>query len=216
MTGALIQRNLDGVAARTRDDPDHFLRLASRPKPQCLWIGCPDCGAAPHDILGLEAGDLLVHYSLGTLAGSQDLGFLALMEVAIDVAGVRQVVVCGHYGCASLRGVMQGGGRGLVDHWLQPVSALSGRHAATLEAISDLDARTNALCELNIREQVACLARNSLVRDAWWRGQPLSLHGLVYSEKDGLLRDLEISRDGGPASHRGQHASRRRPTKAST
>lgn len=215
MTEALIQRNLDGVAARTRDDPDHFLRLASGPKPQCLWIGCPDCGAAPHEILGLAAGDVLVHHSLGPIVGPHDIAFLALLEVAIDLTAVRQIVVCGHYGCACLRGVLQGGGRGLVDHWLQPVSALSERHAGTLEAISDLEARTNALCELNIREQVACLARNSLVRDAWWRGQPLSLHGLLYSEKDGLLRDLEISRDGGPASHRGQHGSRKRPTKAS-
>jgi carbonic anhydrase len=35
-----------------------------------------------------------------------------------------------------------------------------------------------------------------MVRDAWQRGQGLALHGWIYDLRDGLLRDLEVSRDG--------------------
>ena len=33
----------------------------------------------------------------------------------------------------------------------------------------------------------------TVVRDAWSRGQELSLHGWVYALEDGLLRDLGVS-----------------------
>jgi carbonic anhydrase len=33
------------------------------------------------------------------------------------------------------------------------------------------------------------------VLDAWRRGQPLSVHGVIYSLRDGLLRDLGLSVD---------------------
>ena len=44
-----------------------------------------------------------------------------------------------------------------------------------------------------MHEQVAHLCGASVVRDAWRRGQPLELHGLIYSIKDGILRDLDVN-----------------------
>ena len=34
------------------------------------------------------------------------------------------------------------------------------------------------------------LSKTTVVRDAWARRQPLSVHGWVYDVRDGLLRDL--------------------------
>ncbi len=39
-------------------------------------------------------------------------------------------------------------------------------------------------------EQVANVCQTTVARDAWDRGQHLSVHGWVYGLKDGLLRDL--------------------------
>jgi carbonic anhydrase len=53
--------------------------------------------------------------------------------------------------------------------------------------------RANRLCECNVVAQVEALAQNPFVRDAWRRGQALTVHGWIYSIQDGLLRDLEVS-----------------------
>jgi len=51
----------------------------------------------------------------------------------------------------------------------------------------------NALCEMNVREQVANLAKTTIVQNAWHRGQDLSLHGWVYGISNGLIRDLGVT-----------------------
>jgi len=44
-----------------------------------------------------------------------------------------------------------------------------------------------------VMEQVANLCHTSIVRDAWERGQPLTLHSWVYGLQDGLLRNLGVT-----------------------
>ena len=43
-------------------------------------------------------------------------------------------------------------------------------------------------------EQVTNVARTTMARDAWARGQEFTVHGWIYSIEDGLIRDLEVSR----------------------
>jgi carbonic anhydrase len=54
-------------------------------------------------------------------------------------------------------------------------------------------AATNRLVELNVAEQVINVAQTTVVRDAWERGQDLTIHSWVYGVHDGLLRDLGIT-----------------------
>jgi carbonic anhydrase len=54
-------------------------------------------------------------------------------------------------------------------------------------------AATDRLVELNAAEQVINVAQTTVVRDAWERGQDLTIHGWVYGIHDGLLRDLGIT-----------------------
>jgi carbonic anhydrase len=83
----------------------------------------------------------------------------------------------------------------LIDHWLQPVADLAHRHQTHLMAISDFETRVNVACEHNVRAQVEYVGRNPFVTDAWRRGQSLSIHGWIYSIRDGLLRNLELTVD---------------------
>ncbi len=64
-------------------------------------------------------------------------------------------------------------------------------HLETLDPVTRLD----RLCELNVMAQVRNLAETTIVQDAWTRGQPLSLHGWIYSIRDGLLNDLGVSQN---------------------
>ena len=50
--------------------------------------------------------------------------------------------------------------------------------------------RLDALCELNVKEQVTNVCNTPVVQKAWNEGQELSVHGWIYSIENGLLRDL--------------------------
>ena len=55
------------------------------------------------------------------------------------------------------------------------------------------DQRLDLLCELNVAEQVSNVCNTTIVQNAWKRGQPLSVHGFVYSVKNGILKDLGVN-----------------------
>jgi len=54
-------------------------------------------------------------------------------------------------------------------------------------------ARLNHLFELNVIEQVANVCKTTVLRDAWERGQSVTVHGWIYGMRNGLLRDLHTS-----------------------
>jgi carbonic anhydrase len=192
----LFDRNLRWAAGRARMDPEYFRRLAGQQSPEYLWIGCSDSRVPANEIVGLDPGELFVHRNVANLAPPQDANFLSVLQFAVEILKVRHIIVCGHYGCGGVRAAVSGQRHGLIDHWLQPVASLCRRDARELEAILDFDARVNLVCERNVLAQVSSLADNPFVRDAWARGQPLSIHGWIYSIQDGLLRDLEASLQG--------------------
>jgi len=45
-------------------------------------------------------------------------------------------------------------------------------------------------------EQVGHVCQNSIVQEAWKRGQQLNVHGVVYDVADGILRDMGLSVSG--------------------
>lgn len=179
-----------------REDPHYFERLSRTQTPEYLWIGCADSRVPANEIVGLDPGELFVHRNVANLTPPQDANFLSVLQFAVEILKVRHIIVCGHYGCGGVRAAVSGQRHGLIDHWLQPVACLCRRDARELDAILDFDARVNLVCERNVLAQVASLADNPFVRDAWGRGQPLSIHGWIYSIQDGLLRDLEASLQG--------------------
>src|SRR5258708_28890907 len=68
------------------------------------------------------------------------------------------------------------------------------KHAALLDALPE-PRRPDSLCELNRTEQVVNVCQSTVVQEAWERRQQLSVVGWIYSLKDGLLRDFNISVD---------------------
>ena len=83
---------------------------------------------------------------------------------------------------------------GLSDNWLRHVQDVRQKHEAALVRAADASA-SDRLCELNVIGQVANVCHTSIARDAWERGQELTVHGWVYGLKDGLLRNLDVTID---------------------
>lgn len=189
----LLSNNLRWASQKVGADPEYFRRLADQQQPEFLWLGCADSRVPANDIVGLEPGEIFVHRNVANLAPPQDANFLSVLQYAVEVLQVRHVIVCGHYGCGGVRAALDGSRLGLIDHWLQPIRTLYLEDQAALDQIRDPEARVNQLCERNVEAQVLTLGRNPFVQDAWRRGQPLAVHGWIYSIRDGLIRDLETS-----------------------
>jgi len=62
-----------------------------------------------------------------------------------------------------------------------------------LEALPDERAKWDRLVELNVIRQVRNVASDVFVREAWLRGQALSVHGWVYTLGTGLVTDLDVT-----------------------
>ncbi|WP_407168670.1 carbonic anhydrase [Bradyrhizobium sp. ORS 111] len=150
-----------------------------------------------NEIVGLDPGEMFVHRNVANLAPSQDANYLSVLQFAIDVLKVKHVLVVGHYGCGGIAAAVDGARRGLVDHWLHPIREVAHERKDELAAYTHDRERLNRLCELNVIRQVRNVASDVFVQDAWARGQPLSVHGWVYSLSSGLITDLNVTMTGG-------------------
>jgi carbonic anhydrase len=197
MTGIeeLFERNRAWAASMVSGDPDFFSALVDKQTPEYLWIGCSDSRVPANQIVGLEPGEVFVHRNVANVVVHTDLNCLSVLQYAVDVLGVRHVVVCGHYGCGGVKAAHEGARHGLIDNWLRHVTDVAQKHGAEIEALT-AERRLDRLCELNVVEQVVNVCETTIVEDAWQRGQELTVHGLVYDLRDGLLRDLGVSRSG--------------------
>jgi carbonic anhydrase len=174
-------------------DAGFFQRLERQQAPQYLWIGCADSRVPANEIVGLDPGELFVHRNVANLAPPQDANYLSVLQFAVDVLRVKHIIVVGHYGCAGVSAAVDGKRRGLVDHWLHPIREVYHAHRSALDSIPDPARRLERLCELNVMRQVHNVASDVFVADAWARGQPVSVHGWVYSLSNGLVKDLEVT-----------------------
>jgi carbonic anhydrase len=176
-----------------RQDPRFFDKLSKQQSPQYLWIGCSDSRVPANEIVGLLPGELFVHRNVANVVVHTDLNCLSVMQFAIDILKVRHIIVCGHYGCGGVRAALRGDRVGLADNWLRHVQDVKFKHQECMACAGGDSQALDRLCELNVIEQVANVCQTTIVRDAWERGQELTVHGWVYALKDGLLRDLNTS-----------------------
>ena len=174
-------------------DPGFFNRLEGQQAPEYLWIGCSDSRVPANQIVGLLPGDVFVHRNVANVVVHADLNCLSVLQFAVDLLKVKHVIVCGHYGCGGVGAAFRGERHGLVDNWLGHVRDVMSKHERRLAGVADSDARLERLCELNVIEQTLNVSQTTVVRDAWSRGQELTVHGWIYGIHDGLLRDLEVS-----------------------
>jgi carbonic anhydrase len=197
--------NRQWAAEAVAKDPDFFRRLEGLQTPDLLWIGCSDSRLPPNEIIGRKPGELFVHRNVANVVEHTDVNCLSVLQYASDVLKVKHIIVCGHYGCGGVRAALGSQPLGLIDNWLRHIRDVALWNREELSEITDLDARANKLAEFNVKAQVANVCHTTIVQDAWRRGQPLTVHGWIYSLGDGLLRDLDISiesPDQIPAEHR--------------
>ena len=188
----LFEQNRAWAAQTEAREPGFFAALAKQQSPEFLWIGCSDSRVPANQIVGLLPGEVFVHRNIANVVVHTDLNCLSVLQFAVDVLRVKHVLVVGHHGCAGVLAALGNRRFGLVDNWLRHIQDVRLKHATLLDSLPE-SRRPDSLCELNVIEQVLNVCLSTVVREAWERGQRLSVVGWVYSLKDGLIRDLQMS-----------------------
>src|SRR5689334_3057322 len=189
----LFRNNREWAERIRRQDPEFFEKLARQQSPTYLWIGCADSRVPANQIVGLLPGEVFVHRNIANMVVHTDLNCLSVMQFAVDVIKVRHIMVVGHYGCGGVRAALRNDRHGLVDNWLRHVQDVRDKYQSLLKPFDNEVERTDRLCELNVIEQVLNVCQTTTVRDAWQRGQELTVHSWIYGLHDGLLRDLGMA-----------------------
>ena len=185
----LLENNAKWAAGAVERDPGFFTRLQLQQAPEYLWIGCSDSRVPANEIVGLAPGELFVHRNVANVVVHTDLNCLSVLQYAIDVLGVKHVIVTGHLGCGGVQAAFDGAHLGLIDNWLRHVEDVKRRHHAQLESLPTQCA-VDRLCALNVIEQARHVCETTIVQDAWARERAVAVHGWMYGLADGRLRDL--------------------------
>lgn len=193
MLESLLARNIEWSAARHDADPGYFARLAALQAPEFFWIGCSDSRVPANVVAGLDPGEVFVHRNVANVVHSADLNLLSALEFAVETLKVREIIVCGHYGCGGVKAATEDLPHGLSDHWLEPIRRLARSYAVDLAACEGDEDRRDKLAELNVIEGVRRVSETPILQKAWARGADVRVHGLIYGLKDGRLRNLDCS-----------------------
>jgi len=188
----LLEKNRAWAAGIKKENPDFFQKLSDQQAPDYLWIGCADSRVPANQIVDLMPGELFVHRNVANVVVHTDFNCLSVLQFAVDVLKVKHVLVVGHYGCGGVRAALHEEGFGLIAHWLRHVQDVRDKYQDVLNGIEGEQDRVDRLCEFNVVEQVTHVCQNTIVQEAWKRGQSLTVHGFVYDLRDGLLRDMGL------------------------
>jgi carbonic anhydrase len=187
----LFENNRNWAAKLRETDPEFFEKLAHQQSPEFLWIGCSDSRVPASSIVGMQPGELFVHRNVANLVIHTDMNCLSVVQYAIEVLKIKHIIICGHYGCGGIKAAMENRSHGLIDNWLRHIRDIYRKRQNELMLIAE-GQRIDRLCELNVIEQVMNVGNMTAVLEAWQKGQPLTIHGWIYSIANGLLKDLGV------------------------
>jgi carbonic anhydrase len=188
----LLENNKNWAKEVAEENPTFFPELSKQQKPQYLWIGCADSRVPANQVIGLPPGEVFVHRNVANLVVHSDLNCLSVIQYAVFNLGVKDIIVCGHYGCGGVHAALGSESHGLIDNWLMHIKDIIRNRKAQLDKMDDSE-RGDRMCEINVMEQVANVGHTTILQGAWKAGKEVAVHGLIYGLKDGKIKDLSVS-----------------------
>jgi len=188
----LLENNRRWAERIAQERPGFFAKLAKQQAPEVLWIGCSDSRVPANEIIDVLPGEVFVHRNVANQVMHVDFNCLAVIQFAVETLKVRHIIVCGHYGCGGVSASLKRHELGLIDNWLYGLSELRQQHRALIDPLPK-EAEIDALCEINVIEQVRNVCNTSILHEAWRRGQNVAVHGWIYGIHDGRLNDLGLT-----------------------
>lgn len=172
-----------------------FDRLQSEQTPQALFITCADSRIHPNLITQTEPGELFILRNAGNIVppyGAGAGGEQASIEFALVSLGIKHIIVCGHYHCGAMRGLMR------PDELTEMESLRTWlKHAATTRML--VQEKKYSLLEedlfreatrINVLVQLNHLKTHPAVAVGLMRGK-VKIHGWVYCFEKGEVSYYE-------------------------
>jgi carbonic anhydrase len=188
----ILLENKAWAAEQVLEDPQYFERLAQLQTPEFLWIGCSDSRVPANQITGTLPGEIFVHRNIANLVVENDINLLSVLHYAVNYLKVKNIIVCGHYGCGGVRAALGGDSYGILDRWLINLKKVRDSHRSFIESLPEGEDRENALAELSVKQQVRNLVNTTIIQDAWQSRRFPQIHGWIYGLKDGIIKPLVV------------------------
>lgn len=189
----ILDGNRDWVDFVKKDSSGRFQQLAKGQNPEILWIGCADSRVPANEITGTKPGEVFVHRNIANMVIHADMSMLSVLDYAVNVLKIKQVIVAGHYGCGGVAAALSRQQFGIIDNWLCHIKDVYRIHAKEIDAIEDHEEKVNRLIELNVIEQVFNLCTTSIIQNAWKERNDLAVHGMVINIGTGKLTNLNCT-----------------------
>jgi carbonic anhydrase len=188
----LLDGNLEWTNAIKERDPEFFTRLSLQKAPKYLWIGCSDSRVAANQIINFQPGEVFVHRNIANVVVHTDLNCLSVIQYAVEILKVKHIILCGHYDCGGIKAALENNEHGIIDNWLGHIRDVVRLNTEKFEGLNH-EEKIDLLCELNVREQVTNICNTTIVQKAWKQERELTVHGWIYSIKNGVLKHLNTS-----------------------
>ena len=172
--------------------PGHLERLTAGQHPHTCWIGCSDSRVPESLLTGAGDGELFVHRNIANLVPEHQTETGAVLEYAVEALHVKQIVLCGHYGCGGLTELLRGvDHRTHIGHWLRNGEKALDHLRKHPEFASLPEKKAlKLLVEENLRVQRSHTMAYPFVRAAV-KSRDLRVHMLVYDLESGRLKKLK-------------------------
>jgi carbonic anhydrase len=168
-----------------------FERLAEGQNPEALVLTCSDSRISTEMLTQTKPGDLFICRNAGNIAppfGAAVGGVTATVEYAVEVLGVRHIIVCGHSDCGAMKAVLHpeaAAKMASVAAWLRFVDSAKAIVRRRMPGASDAELLPALVAE-NVLVQMDHLRTFPSVA-SHERAGDLKLHGWVYDIKTGSV-----------------------------
>lgn len=172
-----------------------FERLEEGQTPTALFITCSDSRVSPSLITQTRPGELFVLRNAGNIIppyGPLPSSSAAVIEYAVEVLGVHDIIVCGHTACGAVQGVLDPD----TVASMPAVAAWLGHAENTRKVMKRYyrDAPPEALLDIaveeNVLEQIKNLRTHPSV-EAKVRTGEMCLHAWVFDIAEGQILAYE-------------------------
>ena len=172
-----------------------FEKLAARQHPEILFLTCADSRLNPNLITQTQPGELFICRNIGNVVpphGTQDGSVATVMEFAVDVLGVRHIVICGHSNCGAIKSLLDPNDDlqvPRVTEWLRYAEA-ARRVAASMAERQLSDNLLLTATEQNVVAQLNNLKTYPEIA-ARLSAKTLTLHGWYYDIATGGVDEYD-------------------------
>ncbi|KAJ2985565.1 hypothetical protein HDV02_000509 [Globomyces sp. JEL0801] len=136
---------------------------------------------------------MFVHRNIGNGVYPTDDNANSVIEYSVEHLKVKDVIVCGHFGCGAVMAGMGGNtGMEFIEKWINQIRKIYSKYEFQMESY-ETSQQVEIMCQINaiINARNACLSKP--VQHAWKNQQSVTVHAWIYQLKNGRIKDLDFN-----------------------